>query len=119
MRDTILETSPTLLLRKSSHIQLPVPDVDRGPGDLLHVLAYITRINKAKSWYKLATKHRVLSGMYSRNQFHICKQQILKIGQLDSDNEFSLRQINGNQSITGGQGFSQMPLLRKVLMEVL
>ena len=54
-------------------VQVPVPEVDRGPGYLLHVLVYITRIKNAKSLYKLASKHGVLSGMYSRNQFHILK----------------------------------------------
>ena len=27
-------------------VQVPVPDVNRGPGDVLHVLAYIIKINQ-------------------------------------------------------------------------
>ena len=86
-------------------VQVPVPDVDRGPNDLVHVLAYITKINKSHMTYQLATKHGIIQEMHSRNTFHICKQKLLKLDDMNLTKELSLRAINGMNSISGGQGF--------------
>jgi hypothetical protein len=86
-------------------VQVEVPSVDRGPGDLLHVLAYIISSNKQNMTYKLATSFGKISGMFTRNQFHICKQQILKSETLNLDESFSLRAISGKNSISRKQGF--------------
>ncbi len=51
--------------------QVPVPDVDRGPGDLPDDLAVITDINKERGLYRLATKHGYIQSWKSRNEFSI------------------------------------------------
>ncbi|RNA41806.1 hypothetical protein BpHYR1_017718 [Brachionus plicatilis] len=38
-------------------VQVPVPDFDRDPADLVNVLAYITKINTVHMTYQLATKY--------------------------------------------------------------
>ena len=86
-------------------VQVPVPDVDRGPGDLLNILAYIVKINKQHMTYQLATKHGIKKGWFSRNMFHICKQKLISPESLDLNTEKTLREINALHSITGGQGF--------------
>ncbi|RNA09617.1 KRAB-A domain-containing 2-like [Brachionus plicatilis] len=43
-------------------VQVPVPDVDRGPADLLNILAYITKINSKNMTYQLATKYGIIAG---------------------------------------------------------
>ena len=50
-------------------VQVPVPDVDRGPADLIHILAYITQINKLHMTYQLATKHGIITGWHARKLF--------------------------------------------------
>ncbi|CAF1143189.1 unnamed protein product, partial [Brachionus calyciflorus] len=86
-------------------VQVPIPDVDRGPGDLINILAYILDINKSNMTYRLGTKHGIISGWHSRNKFHICKQKLLCLESLDLSKESSLREINSLNSISGGQGF--------------
>lgn len=86
-------------------VQVPVPEVDRGPADLLHVLACIIKINRQHMMYQLATKHGIISGWLSRNAFHICKQKLIKFDSLDLTKEKSLREINALHSLGGGQGF--------------
>lgn len=88
-------------------VQVPVPEVDRGPADCLHILAYITQVNQAHATYQLATKHGIIRGMHARNAFHICKQKLISFDHLDLTKELSLREINGHESLAGKQGFSK------------
>ncbi|RNA40400.1 SCAN domain-containing 3-like [Brachionus plicatilis] len=83
-------------------VQVPVPDVDRGPADLLNILAYITKINSKNMTYQLATKYGIIAGWHTRNKFHICKQKLLNIESLDLSCEKTLREINSLHSICGG-----------------
>ena len=68
-------------------VQIPVPDVDRGPNDLVHVLAYITKINKSHMTYQLATKHGIIQDMHSRNTFHIRTRTCTRIKHVQIINE--------------------------------
>ncbi|CAF1027119.1 unnamed protein product, partial [Brachionus calyciflorus] len=86
-------------------VQVPVPEVDRGPADPPNILAYILKFNENHMIYKLATKHGLISGWFSRNMFSICKQKLIKFESLDLSKELTLRQINGAYSISGGQRF--------------
>ncbi|CAF1016654.1 unnamed protein product [Brachionus calyciflorus] len=86
-------------------VQVPIPDVDRGPGDLINILAYILDTNKSNMTYRLGTKHGIISGWDTRNKFHICKQKLLCLESLDLSKESSLREINSLNSISVGQGF--------------
>ncbi|CAF0781853.1 unnamed protein product [Brachionus calyciflorus] len=53
-------------------VQVPVNEVDRGPADLINVLAYITKLDKSYMTYQLATKHGIIAGWHTRNKFHLC-----------------------------------------------
>lgn len=86
-------------------VQVPVPEVDRGPGDLPHILACIVEINKTNFTYRLATKHGLLKGWASRNQFAICAQRLIDASSLELGKEYSIRELNGFNSISGKQGF--------------
>jgi hypothetical protein len=53
-------------------VKVQVPSVDRGHADMLHILAYILKVDTAHATYQLATKHGILDGWQSRNMFEIC-----------------------------------------------
>ncbi|CAF0839758.1 unnamed protein product [Brachionus calyciflorus] len=53
-------------------VQLPVPEEDRGPADPQNIFAYILKISEKNMNYKLATKHGIIVGWFSRNLFSIC-----------------------------------------------
>ncbi|RNA40845.1 KRAB-A domain-containing 2-like [Brachionus plicatilis] len=72
----------------SDAVQVPVPDVDRGPADPSNILAYILKINNSHMNYQLATS-----------------MKLLKFEALDLTKERSLREFNGLHLISGGQGF--------------
>ena len=44
-------------------VQVPVPDVDRGPADIINVLAYITKVNNQNMTYQLDTKYSFIKGL--------------------------------------------------------
>jgi hypothetical protein len=89
------------------NVALPVPSVDRGPGDLPNLHAYIIEINKETSLYRLATKHGIVKGWIARNQFIINKQKTLDYESLNLNEELSVRELNGKISLTGTQGFER------------
>ena len=86
-------------------VQVPVHDLVKCPYDLIHVLAYITKINKDHMPHQLATKHGIIQGKHSRNTYHIFKQKLLKLDDMNLTLELSLRAINEMNSISGGQWF--------------
>nr|XP_022900464.1 uncharacterized protein LOC111413662 [Onthophagus taurus] len=80
-----------------STVRIPVPDVDRGRGDARSVLAVVLE----------GTKLGVISKYYSRSEFSICPDNILKIEEITKDKEVSLRSVATSQSIGHGQGFNK------------
>ena len=74
-------------------VKIEVPAVDRGHADLLHILAYILKIDKSHATYQLATKHGILDGWQSRNMFDICKQKFISFESLKLDVAHSLRKL--------------------------
>ena len=88
-------------------VKVPVPAFDRGHADLLHMLAYILKIDKSHATYQLATKHGILEGWQSRNMFEICKQKLISFDSLNLDVTLSLRKLNELHSLCAGQGFQK------------
>ena len=88
-------------------VKVQVPSVDRGHADMLHILAYILKVDTAHATYQLATKHGILDGWQSRNMFEICKQKLVSFESLKLDVTLSLRKLNELHSLGGGQGFQR------------
>ena len=88
-------------------VKIAIPDLDRRHADLLHMLAYIVKINENNAIYQLATKHCIIDGWQSRNMFQICKQKLIKLESLNLTVTHSLRKLNELHSLCGGQGFQR------------
>jgi len=72
------------------NVAVPVPLVDRGRGDLLNMLGIIVNRNLDMGQYTIAVKAGILNGSYSRNLFDLCPQQLLKLNDVDQENQVSL-----------------------------
>ncbi|XP_068209297.1 KRAB-A domain-containing protein 2-like [Palaemon carinicauda] len=86
------------------NIALPIPLVDRGRGDPRNILGVIVS-RSMNDQYRVATKSGILKGSYSRNQFDICPERLLKESDINNDIEISLREAVIKSSFSGGQGF--------------
>ena len=53
-------------------------------------------------YYKLTTKNGVINQLYTRNQFSICKENLILITDVQMDQQISLRQASASNSSTGG-----------------
>ena len=60
------------------NVSVPVPLVDRGRGDPRNILGVISD-RDANDLYRIAVRAGVLQGRYSRNQFDLCAQRLLKM----------------------------------------
>lgn len=84
-------------------VRIPVPEVDRGRGDARNILAVVLQKNDDEL-YQLGTKQGVIKTLYSRQQFAVCHQELLK--KEDVPNlETTLRTVATLQSTGTGQGF--------------
>ncbi|XP_068229782.1 KRAB-A domain-containing protein 2-like [Palaemon carinicauda] len=86
------------------NIALLIPLVDRGRGDPRNILGVIVS-RSMNDQYRVATKSGFLKGSYSRNQFDICPERLLKESDINNDFEISLREAVIKSSISGEQGF--------------
>ena len=55
--------------------------------------------------YKISVKSGILKTRFSRNQFDLCPQKLLKESDVNCTEEVSLRQAVTEESKSGGQGF--------------
>lgn len=83
-------------------VRIQVPNVDRGRTDTRNVLAVVVGIEDA-NFYKLANKNGTFKQLYTRNQFIICKEKLLSIDEISSQ-EMSLREAAATNSRSAGQG---------------
>ncbi|XP_068235499.1 uncharacterized protein [Palaemon carinicauda] len=83
------------------NIALPIPLVDRGRGDPRNILGVIVS-RSMNDQYRVATKSGVLKESYSRNQFDICPERLLKESDINNDIEISLLEAVIKSSISGG-----------------
>jgi hypothetical protein len=92
-------------------VRIQVPDVDRGRTDPRNVLAVVAGIENS-DFYRLANKHGTLKQLFTRNQFAICKEKLLSMDEV-STQEMSLREAASANSKSGGQGYTRCNCKRK------
>ncbi|GFU77812.1 KRAB-A domain-containing protein 2 [Trichonephila clavipes] len=71
-------------------VRIQVPDVDRVRTDNRNVLAVVVGIEDS-DFYKLANENGILKQLYTRNQFVICKEELLSVDEIYFQ-EMSLRE---------------------------
>lgn len=84
-------------------VRIKVPDVDRAKADGRNIIAIVISIEN-ENLYKLGTKYGILSQLYSRNEFGVCKEQFVTIEEIP-DTNITLRECARKDSNLGGQGF--------------
>ncbi|XP_023218899.1 SCAN domain-containing protein 3-like [Centruroides sculpturatus] len=84
-------------------VRIRVPDVDRARSDGKNILGVVAV--KDKNLYKLGTKYGILNLLYSRNQFTVCKENFISVGDV-SGAEISLRECARMSSISEGHNYS-------------
>ena len=90
--------------QRGDNVAKPIPLVDRGRGDSRNILGVILDRSENDN-YTLVTKHGILKGAYTRNEFELCPQKLLSLSEMNCVKHVSLREavILGSQS--GGQGY--------------
>ena len=89
---------------EGDNVAIPIPLVDRGRGDPRNLLGVV--VNRDENMmYSIATSNGTLKGKYSRNQFILCAERLLKIEDMDRQNLISLRSAVNLTSLCNGQGF--------------
>ncbi|XP_062569481.1 SCAN domain-containing protein 3-like [Saccostrea cucullata] len=87
------------------NVTIPIPAVDRGRGDPRNLLCLILEVDEANAQFKLGTKHGILHGAFSRNQFLPSSVHSLMVDDINRENEISVREAARLQSVGDGQGF--------------
>ncbi|GFS14708.1 Krab-a domain-containing protein 2-like protein [Elysia marginata] len=90
--------------QKGDNVAIPIPLVDRGCGDPRNILAVILDRSENDN-YTLATKHGILKGAYSRNEFKLCPEKLLLMSDVNCTTFVSLREAVVFGSRCGGQGY--------------
>ncbi|XP_063417383.1 uncharacterized protein LOC134699916 [Mytilus trossulus] len=85
------------------NVVIPIPVVDRGKGDPRNIMAIVN--GKSENGYRLATKHGILLGSYSRNQFKPTDSLFLSPSAVSIENLIYFRQAVKLSFICDGQGF--------------
>ncbi|XP_064083051.1 KRAB-A domain-containing protein 2-like [Macrobrachium nipponense] len=85
------------------NVAIPIPLVDRGRGDPRNILGVIVDRDQ-NDMYKISVKSGMLKARFSRNQFDLCPQKLLKESDVNCTQEVSLRQAVTKESKSGGQG---------------
>ena len=96
-----IELAPS---QKGDNVAIPIPLVDRGRGDPRNILGVILDRSDNKN-YTLATKHGILKGAYSRNEFELCPEKLLLTSEVDLTTHVNLRQAVVFGSQCGGQDY--------------
>jgi transposase InsO family protein len=86
------------------NVTVPIPMVDRGRGDPRNIMGVIMDRDD-NDMYRIAVRAGLLKGKYSRNQFDLCVQKLLKDTDVSKDQEVALRTAVQMESLCGGQGF--------------
>ena len=85
------------------NVLIPIPQVVRGNGDPKNIMAIVNE--KTDKEYRLATKHGILLGSYTRNQFELTASLFLEPSDISIENCISLRRAVKADSLFEGQGF--------------
>ena len=73
------------------NVLITIPQVDRGKGNPRNIMAIVHE--KTDKGYRLATKHGILLGSYTRNQFELTDSLFLGPSDLSIENFISLRYL--------------------------
>ena len=90
--------------QKGDNVAIPIPLVDRDRGDPRNILAVMLDRSDNNN-YTLVTKHGILTGVYSRNEFELCPEKLLLMSDLNCTKHVSLREAVVFGSQCGGQGY--------------
>ena len=93
---------PTL----GQNVRIKIPDIDRAKMAPRSIITFITDI-KEEEFYELGTNLGKLKALYTRNQFTLCKENILSIEEVGTE-EISVREVVNKLSLVGGQGFRKL-----------
>ncbi|KAF0748419.1 zinc finger MYM-type protein 1-like, partial [Aphis craccivora] len=74
-------------------VRIRVPDVDRSKMDPQNILAVVLDIVD-NDFYKLATKNGVINRLYTRNQFSVCKENLISISDVQRNQQIPLREAS-------------------------
>ncbi|XP_060861855.1 uncharacterized protein LOC132938880 [Metopolophium dirhodum] len=106
-----LQTQTSVMLRSSNQkfppaqvgdtVRVRIPDIDRGRMDYQNILAVVIVVDN--DFYKLGTKYGIISQLYTRNQFAVCKEKLISLNDVLSDKTMFLRQVSTAASKSGGQ----------------
>jgi len=80
------------------------------------IIVVITDI-KDEEFYELATKLGKQKVLYTRNQFTLCKESLLSIKEVGTE-EISVREVVTKLSLVGGQGFRKCNCSKKCIMKM-
>lgn len=94
------------------NVRLKVPEIDRAKTDPKSIIAVVIDV-KDNEFYQLGTKMGILKQLYTKNQFAACSEDFIKIEEIVTDKEVSLREVVGKLSLTGGQGFKKCNCQKK------
>lgn len=83
-------------------VRIPIPDVDRGKGDLRNILGVVLEITD-DGYYRVGTKSGRLDRLYARSQFSVCKEDLIAANDVPDCNS-TLRSVANAQSNGKGQG---------------
>ena len=90
-------------LEIGANVSVPVPDVDRGSGELRNLLGVIIKRGN-DGMYAIGTAHGTLKQKYARSQFVPNKVTSLEISNVP-DNAVNLREVARKEPMGSGQGF--------------
>ena len=85
-------------------VAVPIPLVDRGRGDPRNLLGIILN-RDGNDLYTICVSSGILKGSFTRNQFDLCQQAILKETDVNKTRTITLRAAVGEESASGGQGY--------------
>ena len=94
------------------NVTVPIPLVDCGGGDPRNILGIVLNRDK-NDLYKIAVRHGVLKGKYSRNQFDVCSEKLITESDVNITNEVVLRNAVQLESKCGGQDFLRRDVSRQ------
>ena len=85
------------------NVLIPIPQVDHGKGDPKNIMTIVH--DKTDKGYRLDTKHGIMLGSYTKNQFELTDSLYLEPSDISIENFISLRRAVKADSLFEGQGF--------------
>jgi hypothetical protein len=86
-------------------VQVPIPDVDKGPIDPNHFLCCVVAINNDKKLYQLGNKHGLLDILLPINGSGVVRQNLIDIHDVNHTKTIGIREMARFCSTGTGQGY--------------